>query len=91
VARAFTFGWASLGIAYIGTDSMLLMWPWLLLGLTRAAHLLAERQYRALRLEALSAANGHENGATNGSVNGLAQVAGSNGHGPVTGRLPTGA
>lgn len=91
VARAFTFGWASLGIAYIGTDSMLLMWPWLLLGLTRAAHLLAERQYRALRLEALSAANGHENGATNGSVNGLAHVAGSNGHGPVTGRLPTGA
>jgi O-antigen ligase len=91
VARAFTFGWASLGIAYIGTDSMLLMWPWLLLGLTRAAHLLAERQYRALRLEALTAANGHANGSTNGSVNGLAGVAESNGHGPVPGRLPTGA
>jgi len=67
------------------------MWPWLLLGLTRAAHLLAERQYRALRLEALTAANGSANGHANGSANGLAEVAGSNGHGPVTGRLPTGA
>jgi hypothetical protein len=74
LARAFTFGWASLCIAYVGTDSMLLMWPWLLLGLTRAAHLIAERQYEGLRREALSARPAPEP-SPNGSVNGLASSA----------------
>jgi O-antigen ligase len=62
IARAFTYGWLVLPVAYVGTDSMLLMWPWLLLGLTRAARTLAEQQHRSLRATARGAGNGRGNG-----------------------------
>jgi hypothetical protein len=50
VARALTFGWVVLIIAYAGTDDTLYMWPWILLGLTRAARVLADREAVASRL-----------------------------------------
>jgi hypothetical protein len=50
IARAFTFGWIVLIIAYAGTDDTLYMWPWIMLGLARVAHVLANRESQALRL-----------------------------------------
>jgi O-antigen ligase len=49
VARALVFMWGTLAVAFAGTDSMYLMWPWILLGVTRAGHTLARRQYQELR------------------------------------------
>jgi hypothetical protein len=48
LARAFTFAFIVLIIAYAGTDDTLYMWPWILLALARAARLLAEREYRLM-------------------------------------------
>lgn len=50
MARALTFGWIVLIIAYAGTDDTLYMWPWIMLGLARAARVLADREARAARL-----------------------------------------
>lgn len=44
VARALTFGWLILAVAYSATDSMLLIWPWISLALVRASRILADRQ-----------------------------------------------
>ena len=51
LARALTFGWLPLIVAYAGTDDTLFMWPWVFLGLIGAARLVAERHERA-RLQA---------------------------------------
>jgi hypothetical protein len=51
LARALTFGWLPLIVAYAGTDDTLFMWPWVFLGLISAARLVAERHERA-RLQA---------------------------------------
>lgn len=67
LARGFTYAWIVLPIAYVGTDSMLLMWPWILLGLTRAARTLSERQHRSLLVGARRVGNGHQGGQGNGS------------------------
>lgn len=49
LARALLFGWAALAVAYAVTDSMLLVWPWIMLGLIRAAKAIAAREERAER------------------------------------------
>jgi hypothetical protein len=49
VVRALTFGGAVLTVAYAATDSTLLVWPWILFGLVRAARAMLDREYRAAR------------------------------------------
>jgi len=49
LARALTFGWLPLIVAYAGTDDTLFMWPWVFLGLIGATRLVAERHERARR------------------------------------------
>ena len=49
VARALVFGFLVLVFAYAGTDDTLYMWPWILLGLVRAARVMANREYAQLR------------------------------------------
>jgi O-Antigen ligase len=49
LARALLFGWTVLAVAYAVTDSMLLVWPWIMLGLIRAAKAIASREERAAR------------------------------------------
>lgn len=41
VARAFVFASVALLVAYLATDALLLIWPWLLFGLARSARRLA--------------------------------------------------
>jgi hypothetical protein len=76
VARALVFMWGTLAVAFAGTDSMYLMWPWILLGVTRAAHTLARRQYEELRTAAGVAPGGNGRGSpvaggSNGQPNGF--------------------
>ncbi len=66
IARALTFGFVVLVIAYAGTDDTLYMWPWILLGLVRASRVLAEREYRAARAARVPALAGA--GAGDGSM-----------------------
>ena len=54
IARALTFGGLTLAVAYGVTDSTLLVWPWIMFGLIRAATWLAVRQARDLRGSARS-------------------------------------
>lgn len=54
LARAFTFGFLVLVISYAGTDDTLYMWPWIFLALTRASHILANREYRLMRARAFA-------------------------------------
>jgi hypothetical protein len=80
LARGLVFGGLVLGAAYLVTDSTLLIWPWILFGLVRAAQVLAVRQARELRLAGPS---------TNGFASGN-----GNGHGPApnwNGRLTAAA
>jgi hypothetical protein len=56
IARALTFGWVPLVLAYAATDDTLFMWPWIFLGLIRAARLVAARQERIRRAEAAGGA-----------------------------------
>jgi hypothetical protein len=49
VARALTAGGAVLTVAYAATDSTLLVWPWILFALIRAARALNERETNASR------------------------------------------
>ena len=49
IARALTFGWIVLIIGYAGTDDTLYVWPWIALGLVRAARALSEREFRSQR------------------------------------------
>src|SRR6266542_502953 len=58
VARAMAFASLVLAAAYLITDSTLLIWPWILFGLTRAAITQAARQARDLQRVAPVAANG---------------------------------
>ena len=44
VARALTGACVVLAVAYLATDSLLLVWPWILLGLTRAARVLTRAE-----------------------------------------------
>jgi hypothetical protein len=44
IARALTFGCTVLAVSYLATDALLLVWPWVLLGLTRAARVLSAEQ-----------------------------------------------
>lgn len=41
IARALVCGCVVIAVAYLATDALLLVWPWILLGLTRSARLLA--------------------------------------------------
>ncbi len=54
LARALTFGFLVLVVAYAGTDDTLYMWPWILLGLVRASRVLANREWEAFRLSRLA-------------------------------------
>jgi hypothetical protein len=49
IARALTFGCTVLVVSYLATDALLLVWPWLLLGLTRAARVMSAEQERGGR------------------------------------------
>lgn len=49
IARALTFGCTVLAVSYLATDALLLVWPWLLLGLTRAARVMSAEQERGGR------------------------------------------
>ncbi|MGQ0669031.1 MAG: O-antigen ligase family protein [Actinomycetota bacterium] len=51
VARALTFGWIVLAVAYAATDDTLFMWPWIFLGLVRAGRMLAAWEDRRQRRE----------------------------------------
>lgn len=42
VARAFVVAAGALLVAYLATDALLLVWPWILFGITRAARVLSE-------------------------------------------------
>ncbi|TMK84009.1 MAG: O-antigen ligase family protein [Actinobacteria bacterium] len=44
VARAFVFGYVVLAIAFAGTDASWQAWPWIFIGVARAASSLARRQ-----------------------------------------------
>jgi hypothetical protein len=44
IVRACVFAVVVLGVAYLATDAMLLAWPWVLLGLTRAARVLSRAE-----------------------------------------------
>ncbi len=55
IARALTFGWMPLVVAYAATDDTLFMWPWIFLALIRASRSLAEREHRADRRARLQA------------------------------------
>jgi len=65
IARALTFGGLTLAVAYGVTDSTLLVWPWIMFGLIRAATWLAVRQARDLRGSA-RAGMGSGNGGNGG-------------------------
>lgn len=43
VARALVCGCIVIAVAYLATDALLLVWPWILLGLTRSARLLVSQ------------------------------------------------
>ena len=47
IARALTFGCTVLAVSYLATDALLLVWPWVLLGLTRAARVMSAEQERS--------------------------------------------
>jgi hypothetical protein len=64
VARAFSFASILLAAAYFITDSTLLVWPWLLFGLTRAAIVLAVKQAHDLDRPIPVEANGSSPGGT---------------------------
>ncbi len=58
VARAMAFASLVLAGAYLITDSTLLIWPWILFGLTRAAITQATRQARDLQKVPTATGNG---------------------------------
>ncbi|HJP66047.1 MAG TPA: O-antigen ligase family protein, partial [Actinomycetota bacterium] len=52
IARALTFGGAVLTVAYAATDATLLIWPWILFALVRAARVHNDREYDERRAAA---------------------------------------
>jgi O-Antigen ligase len=56
IARAFLFGYLVLAVAFAATDASFQPWPWVFLGLARAAVALATRQHEGMRRAALAAA-----------------------------------
>jgi hypothetical protein len=81
VARAFVFAWFVLLVAFAITDAMLLVWPWVTLGLARAARTLADRQDRELRQVARALPQEADGLAIASSGNGGEIVPGGNGMG----------
>lgn len=49
IARALTFGCTVLAVSYLATDALLLVWPWVLLGLARAARVMSAEQEEQAR------------------------------------------
>jgi hypothetical protein len=49
IARAFLFGYLVLAVAFAATDASFQPWPWVFLGLARAAVALATRQHESMR------------------------------------------
>jgi hypothetical protein len=64
VARALSFASMVLAASYLITDSTLLVWPWLLFGLARAAIVLAVKQAHDLDRPIPVEANGSSRGGT---------------------------
>jgi O-antigen ligase len=54
IARAFLFGYLVLAVAFAATDASFQPWPWVFLGLARAAVALATRQHESMRRAALA-------------------------------------
>jgi O-antigen ligase len=54
VARALSFGFVVLLVAYAGTDDTLYMWPWIMLALVRASRALANREFELQRISRLA-------------------------------------
>jgi len=59
VAAGLSFGFIALTVAFAATDASLQPWPWIVLGVARAARTMAEAQGRPLGVRGLAAANGH--------------------------------
>jgi hypothetical protein len=84
-ARGLVFGGLVLAAAYLVTDSTLLIWPWILFGLIRAAQSLAVRQARELRMvgngsmEAPAMANGHSATPNGSGLRATPSLTGGNG------------
>lgn len=55
VARALVLGCVVLAASYLATDSLFLVWPWVLLGLARAARVLSDAEERGSASVSVSA------------------------------------
>ena len=73
------------GSTYAGTDDTLFMWPWVFLGLVRAARVLADREFHAMRQAPSSPVPALAGGGGNGRPPGLGRP---DGPGPAIGTLP---
>lgn len=68
IARGLSFASVSLAAAYLITDSTLLVWPWLMFGLTRAAITVAVKQARQIERALPVEANGSSPNGPGGAL-----------------------